>query len=370
MRNSKDAYEKDIAITLLFKKSLKKWWIILLAGIIFALAAFAFNSMQPAGKSVYTFTRSVMAKYYTYSNDQTTIRQPDVKNLVLIGTSDPVLENAAGKLGNEISPEDLAKKLTVINEEGTYLIHIAAKDSEKETAEKTADAVAEAFAEYVQEQFGMPEPIIISPGSIEKTELSENTVYNPLLAFLAGVVAAFIILAIVIILKDVIASDEDAERRLSVRSLAFSGLAGRKGGYSPEALCNNVRLYCGEHRSIMLTDVKSPEEKRKVIEDLKVALDGNNRNAEVISTGEAFGALSVLKDDEIKDVIGSRLGDNDYLFIDAPSVYESQDALLAGRLSDGVIIVIRKNAVNCKEALRAKTELAGAGCNIIGVVLV
>lgn len=59
----------------------------------------------------------------------------------------------------------------------------------------------------------------------------------------------------------------------------------------------------------------------------------------------------------------------DYIIIDSPPLGSVADALIAGRLSDGILLVIESEAVSYKYAQKIKKQLEMAECKILGVVL-
>ncbi len=59
----------------------------------------------------------------------------------------------------------------------------------------------------------------------------------------------------------------------------------------------------------------------------------------------------------------------DYVIIDCPPLGSVVDALIPGKLSDGVALVIAAESVSYKMAQRIKKQLETAECRILGVVL-
>ncbi len=59
----------------------------------------------------------------------------------------------------------------------------------------------------------------------------------------------------------------------------------------------------------------------------------------------------------------------DYIVIDCPPVGSVVDGLIAGRISDGVVLVIASGTISYKFAQKVKKQLENAGCRLIGVVL-
>lgn len=59
----------------------------------------------------------------------------------------------------------------------------------------------------------------------------------------------------------------------------------------------------------------------------------------------------------------------DYVLIDTPPVISMTDAAIVARYCDGAILVIEKERVSRRMAIKAKEQLAASGCRILGGVL-
>lgn len=77
----------------------------------------------------------------------------------------------------------------------------------------------------------------------------------------------------------------------------------------------------------------------------------------------------LLQSKRFKDFIDSMRKVYDYVVIDCPPLGSVVDALIAGRISDGVALVIAAESISYKFAQKVKKELETAECRILGVVL-
>ena len=59
----------------------------------------------------------------------------------------------------------------------------------------------------------------------------------------------------------------------------------------------------------------------------------------------------------------------DYVLLDAPPLLRFADATLMGRLSDGVVIIVRAEATGREAVSRAREQLERAGATVLGAVL-
>jgi Mrp family chromosome partitioning ATPase len=59
----------------------------------------------------------------------------------------------------------------------------------------------------------------------------------------------------------------------------------------------------------------------------------------------------------------------DYVLIDAPPLNSYADAMVFGRLADGVVLVLEANATRREAALRVAESLRSAKISVLGAVL-
>ena len=77
----------------------------------------------------------------------------------------------------------------------------------------------------------------------------------------------------------------------------------------------------------------------------------------------------LLSSERFSGLLNSLKKEYDYIIIDCPPKGNVVDALIAGKLSDGVVLVIASGQISYKFAKRIKKQLEDVGCSIIGVVL-
>ncbi|MEG0366722.1 MAG: CpsD/CapB family tyrosine-protein kinase [Coprobacillus sp.] len=77
----------------------------------------------------------------------------------------------------------------------------------------------------------------------------------------------------------------------------------------------------------------------------------------------------LLSSKAFEDVIHQLKANFDYIIIDTPPLNVALDAAIVGRISDGVVLVVRNDFVRKKEVKRAKNQLERNGSRIVGVVL-
>ena len=96
----------------------------------------------------------------------------------------------------------------------------------------------------------------------------------------------------------------------------------------------------------------------------------NIENLDIILSGKVPPNPSELVSSALfKLFLKSAKEEYDYIIIDTPPVTVATDAVIIGRIVDGVVLVVRNDFVKRNNVQRAKMELERNGARIIGVVL-
>ena len=77
----------------------------------------------------------------------------------------------------------------------------------------------------------------------------------------------------------------------------------------------------------------------------------------------------LLGSERMQNILQRAKEEYDYVLIDTPPVLPVTDALVLGRMVDGLILVIDSGEIKVEMAREVKNQLVHAGANILGVVL-
>ncbi len=120
---------------------------------------------------------------------------------------------------------------------------------------------------------------------------------------------------------------------------------------------SSLYSYLGNH------NVEGPETKNGA----QWVQDGN---LWLLSAPSAPSASSILRDSgRLRThlaVLGTQFS---HVLLDTPPLNESADALMLGKIADGVILILEANATRRQAALRTKEILESAGIRVLGAVL-
>jgi polysaccharide biosynthesis transport protein len=103
--------------------------------------------------------------------------------------------------------------------------------------------------------------------------------------------------------------------------------------------------------------------------DSQLALEIVMKNLSVITSGTIPPSPGNLLDSfKMKDLMHYWSRIYDFIIIDSPSLDRAADAHILGRMADGMLLVVKPEAVNRFQANFAKETLTASGQNVLGIV--
>lgn len=78
--------------------------------------------------------------------------------------------------------------------------------------------------------------------------------------------------------------------------------------------------------------------------------------------------LALVDSERMGELVQSLLSEYDYVLFDTPPLIGAADAAMLGKVSDGVLLVLRPRRVDSASALSAKSLLSRSGANVLGLV--
>ncbi len=213
--------EAEIDLLELLQAWKKRFWLILLAGIIGGGGAGAFS------KFILTPQYTSTAMLYVLSKETTLTSLADLqigsqltKDYQVIITSRPVLEEVIMRVGLDIDYKKLRKKLKIDNPSDTRIISISIDDPDPVMAKAIVDQLADSSSDYIGELMEMVPPKLIEDGEAAKRPTKplskRNAVFGAV--FMAALVCG--IIAVEVILNDTVRAEEDVEKYLGLSILA------------------------------------------------------------------------------------------------------------------------------------------------------
>ena len=222
-QNLQDNTDIEIDVLELFHVLLNKFWIILLAGIIAALAF--------VGGTILFITpqyQSTTKMYVLSKQDNNTITQQDMqtslsltKDYAELIKSRTVTEGVIAQLNLDLTHEQLLGKVSVDSATDTRILSITVTDPDPYEACKIANAIRDVAANHIKNVMDIDAVNVVETANIPDQKSSPNISKNGVIGGLLGVLLSVAIILIAYISNDTIKTQEDVERYLGLSWVRF-----------------------------------------------------------------------------------------------------------------------------------------------------
>lgn len=144
-----------------------------------------------------------------------------------------------------------------------------------------------------------------------------------------------------------------------------------------ENVSGSVCLVEGNFRTPSLPDLFGVDNHRGLADSLRqegaiqgFAKQAGRENIWLLSSGSlGKDCINLLHCDRMKERVAELRSAFDYILIDAPPLNSYADAMVFGRLADGVVLVLEANATRREAALRVAESLQATRIPVLGAVL-
>lgn len=217
-----DNQELTIDLTELILELWSKVHIILLSGILLALAAFIgtkllITPMYTSVTKVYVLSKQDNNANVTYNDLQAGTQL--TKDYMELVKSRPVLEQVIAVLNLDIEPEKLAKMITVETQTDTRIITINVENENPKLAKEIADAVRESVSIQITEVMDADSVNTVEDGSLPKEPSSPNVLKNMVIGGMLGLLISIGIIVLIFMMDDTIKTPDDVEHYLELNVL-------------------------------------------------------------------------------------------------------------------------------------------------------
>ena len=220
-QNLQDNTDIEIDVLELFHVLLNKFWIILLAGIIAALAF--------VGGTILFITpqyQSTTKMYVLSKQDNNTITQQDMqtslsltKDYAELIKSRTVTEGVIAQLNLDLTHEQLLGKMSIDSATDTRILSITVTDPDPYEACKIANAIRDVAANHIKNVMDIDAVNVVETANIPDQKSSPSISKNGVIGGLLGVLLSVAIILIAYISNDTIKTQEDVERYLGLSML-------------------------------------------------------------------------------------------------------------------------------------------------------
>jgi capsular polysaccharide biosynthesis protein len=215
---------------------LRKWWIILLCGIVAATAFLVGTKLfiTPKYQSVTKiFVLSQQEGNYLTTTD-IQLSSYLTKDYAELIKSRTVALEVIERLDLKMTPESLMSQVNVYTKTDTRIVTISVQNEKPELARELANVIREVSAKQIVDVMGVEAVNMVDEANLPTAPASPNLRNNMLLGAAWGCLIAIAFILLRYLLDDTIKSEEDVERYLELNVLAAIPVieqpAAKKGG--------------------------------------------------------------------------------------------------------------------------------------------
>lgn len=217
-----DNDELTIDLGELFSVLWNKIYIIILAGIVLAFAAFAYTQLFIT--PMYTSTTSMYM--LVKSNGETGITSGDLQtgtqltqDYMELTKSRTVMEKVIATLNLDMTAGELSECITTTNTENTRIMTIAVENEDPELARDIADALRQTASNEIVDIMGIEAVNTIEEANLPTSPSSPSVMRNTVIGGLLGIALSAGIIIIIFLLDDTIKTPDDVENYLGLSVL-------------------------------------------------------------------------------------------------------------------------------------------------------
>ena len=218
-RTTHDIDNDELTIDLgeLFSVLWNKIYIIILAGIVLAFAAFAYTQLLITPKytsttSMYMLMKTEGSTGLTTSDLQTGTQL--TQDYMELTKSRSVLEKVISTLNLDMSVEELSNSVTTANKENTRIMTIQVENEDPELAREIADALRETASDMIENIMDIDAVNTIEKANLPTSPSSPSVMKNTAIGAMLGILLSAGIIILIFILDDTVKTPDDVENYL------------------------------------------------------------------------------------------------------------------------------------------------------------
>lgn len=221
---TRDVENDELTIDLgeLFGVLWNKAYIIILAGIVLAFAAFAWTQLfitpkYTATTSMYMLTKTDGSSGVTSTDLQTGTQL--TQDYMELAKSRSVLEKVIATLNLDMTAEELGSSITTENTENTRILTIKVENEDPELARDIANALREAASNKIKDIMDIDAVNTIEEANLPTSPSSPSVMKNTAIGAFLGILLSAGIIILIFILDDTVKTPDDVENYLGLNVL-------------------------------------------------------------------------------------------------------------------------------------------------------
>lgn len=221
MEPTRNTEEMEIDLGELIIALLRKWWVIMLTGILFAfvgfsIAKFAIEPTFESTTSVYVISRQ---KEDVTTSSDITLGTQLMKDIAALAKSRTVSEEVINTLSLDMKVKDFSKLVDVTSGSDTRFLSIKVTHTEPVMAQSIANEVRDVVAKRAVEVMKVEAVNVADYANLPLEKAAPSVAKYTLLGGVLGAFLAAGIIAVLFLLDDTIKTPDDVEKYLKLSTL-------------------------------------------------------------------------------------------------------------------------------------------------------
>ena len=221
MEPTRNTEEMEIDLGELIIALLRKWWVIMLTGILFAvvgfsIAKFAIEPTFESTTSVYVISRQ---KEDVTTSSDITLGTQLMKDIAALAKSRTVSEEVINTLSLDMKVKDFSKLVDVTSGSDTRFLSIKVTHTEPVMAQSIANEVRDVVAKRAVEVMKVEAVNVADYANLPLEKAAPSVAKYTLLGGVLGAFLAAGIVAVLFLLDDTIKTPDDVEKYLKLSTL-------------------------------------------------------------------------------------------------------------------------------------------------------
>ena len=213
--------EAEIDIIPILKVLLSKLWLMILVGIIFAVAVYGVTkvTIKPVYRcsfSAYVNNQHAQADKSTLSNQDLIAAQQLTKTLSYILKSNTILSASLQSINSDMSYEEFSELVSTDIKDGTELISVHVINHDPQLAYDLANAIAKTAPSYMAEIVEGSSMKIVDYPVYSAKRYQPSYLRFAILGFLFGALLVAVVVLIRFFKDDTVRSEDDVEQRFGL----------------------------------------------------------------------------------------------------------------------------------------------------------
>lgn len=219
----KESMEMEIDILEVARYLLRKAWLIILVGLIFGAAAFAYTKLM-----VVPQYKSTARMYVLNRQNESSVTSSDIqssnymaKDNVALLTGRSVVEGVIESMNLDMTYEQMLSKIDISNLSDTRLVVVSVSDADPVMAMNIANKICEIGSEHIERMINVAAVNISDEANLPLNPYSPSTSKNVMLATVLGAFLVMAILVVKMLMNDKVVTQEDVDKYLGISVLGI-----------------------------------------------------------------------------------------------------------------------------------------------------